>query len=162
MSATKQVEAARLALMSALYRQQVGQKIKKRREQLGLKQHELAEMVGVQVREIPRWENGHSLGRAENLEKVAGALDLTIQELMGNIKAENKRATTKEQISKMSAEIKELNQRIVNLEQTVIALLSGNRESALARLEQVVGDARQDHTPGHTPNLSKPASTSAQ
>ncbi|MCD6256165.1 MAG: helix-turn-helix transcriptional regulator [Deltaproteobacteria bacterium] len=49
-------------------------KIRKRRLYLGLTQKKLAELVGVSISIVTRWESGTKLPRAENLGKLCKIL----------------------------------------------------------------------------------------
>ena len=49
-------------------------KIRKRRLYLGLTQKKLAELVGVSISIVTRWESGAKLPRAENLGKLCKIL----------------------------------------------------------------------------------------
>lgn len=60
-----------------------GSKIKTLREQQGLTQLYLATVVGVTTDTISRWENKHySSIKRDNAEKLAEALDITLEELL--------------------------------------------------------------------------------
>jgi transcriptional regulator with XRE-family HTH domain len=73
--------------MAVLYREQVGQAIRRRRLALGLTQDDLADRIGVKGQTVSRWERGANLGTEENLESVAQALETTLTALMAEIKA---------------------------------------------------------------------------
>lgn len=56
--------------------------IAKRRLAIGMTQQQLAEKVGCYAKDISRWENGVYRLRADTMEKIASALDCTIDELV--------------------------------------------------------------------------------
>ena len=97
MSATKDVRTAKFALMAALHRAELGQRIRERREALGLSQQELADEVGVRwARTIARWEGGQSFPQDDNLERLPGALKMTSDELVGDLSNEDFPPPTRE------------------------------------------------------------------
>lgn len=59
-----------------------GRFIAARRVELGLTQAELAETLHVTNKAISKWENGRGLPDIDNVECLAGALKLSLQELM--------------------------------------------------------------------------------
>ena len=58
------------------------QKMKTRRREKGLTQTELATIIGVDQREISRWENGMHEPSISCLKKIAQALDCTVDEII--------------------------------------------------------------------------------
>ena len=56
--------------------------IRKYRERAGLTQAELGEKIGVSVKSILRWEKRLREPRASDLERIAGALGVTVAELL--------------------------------------------------------------------------------
>lgn len=100
MLSTSKAEAARLALMAVQYREQVGQAIRDRRDQLGVSQEAVADRIDawfadqgkprrtpMTAQTISRWERGENMGRADNLEALAAALETTVGEIMAQVKA---------------------------------------------------------------------------
>ena len=57
--------------------------IKKQRKKLKLTQEELAEKIGVTQKDISRWENYMHKPSQENLQKLAEALDCTVDDIIG-------------------------------------------------------------------------------
>lgn len=102
---SKPSEVARLALMAVQYREQVGEALRARRQQLGLTQSQVADRVETYLRKrgkrdegkpfdaqnISRWERGKNLGTTDNLEAVAAALETTVAAIMATIEREPKR-----------------------------------------------------------------------
>lgn len=91
---TSSRERAKFALMAALYREQVGEQIARRRRELDLSQAELANRIGVRPQTVSRWERGENLGHQRNLERVCEALETTIPELLAHIEGNGNRAET--------------------------------------------------------------------
>lgn len=60
---------------------QIGEKIRKRRRELGFSQEQLAEQVGVSYQQIQRYENGGSMLNVENVQRLAKALKLPVSTL---------------------------------------------------------------------------------
>lgn len=65
-------------------KQLLGAKIKDIRKKKNYSQEYFSELVEMNPRQIVRIENGESFPTVENLEKIARALDTTIQELFHN------------------------------------------------------------------------------
>jgi transcriptional regulator with XRE-family HTH domain len=53
------------------------------REQGELTQAELARLISVDRRQVWRWEHGHRIPRYEALGKIALALEISVDELVG-------------------------------------------------------------------------------
>lgn len=60
----------------------MGEKLKAARLAAGLTQGQLAELVGVQQRDISRWENGHREPGVLIVKKMAQALGCSMDELV--------------------------------------------------------------------------------
>lgn len=56
--------------------------LKKQRKKLKLTQEELAEKIGVTQKDISRWENYMHKPSQENLQKLAEALDCTVDDII--------------------------------------------------------------------------------
>ena len=61
----------------------LGQRLRKLREELGLTQDELAEKIGVAVLQINRYEQHNSQPKAELVARMAQALDVSADYLLG-------------------------------------------------------------------------------
>ncbi len=62
----------------------LGLKIRELRKKQKISQEKFSEMVDLNPRQIVRIENGESFPTAENLEKIAEALNTSVQELFYN------------------------------------------------------------------------------
>lgn len=81
---TAPAQQARYALVAALYKQQLGQIIRQRREESGLTQSQLALRAHVgESTTVSRWERG--LNAPTDLEAVAAALDTTPGEMLSEL-----------------------------------------------------------------------------
>lgn len=60
----------------------MGEKLKAARLAAGLTQGQLAELVGVQQRDISRWENGHREPGVLIVKRMAQALGCSMDELV--------------------------------------------------------------------------------
>lgn len=81
---------ARFALVAALYKKQLGDVIRERREALGLTQKDLAERSSVEEPQtVSRWERG--LNAPTDLEAVARALETTADELLRQLRPVNQK-----------------------------------------------------------------------
>lgn len=57
--------------------------IKRLREAAGLRQYELADLMGVKQASVSAWESGKAKPTAANLEKLASILNCSIDALLG-------------------------------------------------------------------------------
>ena len=63
-----------------------GDNIKRLRKNKGLKQQEIAELLGVKRNTYSDWENGKTEPKLENVVKLAQVFNTTTDELLGQIK----------------------------------------------------------------------------
>lgn len=59
---------------------EIGGIIRNRRKELGYSQEQLAERIGVSYQQIQRYENGNSMLNVENIQRIAKALGVTVEE----------------------------------------------------------------------------------
>ncbi len=57
---------------------EIGERIKRRRGELGISQEELAETLGVTYQQVQRYENGTNRLNVENIQLVADALSVPV------------------------------------------------------------------------------------
>lgn len=57
--------------------------IKRLREAAGLRQYELANLMGVKQASVSAWESGKAMPSAENLLKLADILECSVDALLG-------------------------------------------------------------------------------
>lgn len=70
---------------------EVGERLKKRREELELTQEYVAEVLGVSRQTISNWENSRSYPDIERIVKLSDIYELSLDELLkGDIKMVNK------------------------------------------------------------------------
>ena len=60
------------------------ERLKKYREEKGLTQAQLSELAGITARQIQNYEGGKARHRLDAAEKIAKALNITTDELLGN------------------------------------------------------------------------------
>lgn len=60
------------------------ERLKKYREENGLTQAQLSELAGITTRQIQNYEGGKARPRLDAAEKIAKALNITTDELLGN------------------------------------------------------------------------------
>lgn len=65
------------------HRTMVGSRIRALREQKGLTQAQLGELVGVREKTVSRWENGRHVIYTSNAKRLAVALDVDTYEILG-------------------------------------------------------------------------------
>jgi transcriptional regulator with XRE-family HTH domain len=63
---------------------EIGERVKKRRQELRITQEELAERLGVTYQQIQRYENGVNRLNVENIQVIANALDVPVSYFFGN------------------------------------------------------------------------------
>lgn len=63
---------------------EIGEKVKKKRRELGISQEELAERLGVTYQQVQRYENGMNKLNVENIQVIADALDTPVSYFFGN------------------------------------------------------------------------------
>ncbi len=63
----------------------IGKSIKEKRIEQGLSQQKLANMIGVTHASISYWENGINIPNVLDVWKIADALNMSIDELVGRL-----------------------------------------------------------------------------
>ena len=61
------------------------ERLKKLREEKGLTQVQLSELIGISTRMIQKYESGNARPRLDATEKIAKALNVTADQLLGNV-----------------------------------------------------------------------------
>jgi transcriptional regulator with XRE-family HTH domain len=74
----------------------IGLKIKLLRQQAGLSQEKLAEMVGVTFQQIQKYENGHTTLNILKLQQIALALKAQVSEFFSSAPTQHVRLTGEE------------------------------------------------------------------
>jgi transcriptional regulator with XRE-family HTH domain len=88
MRTTSRVERVRLLLMVERYKVELGQAIKRRREELGMTQGDLAKLTHYKDGQtVSRWERGENV--PSDLDAVAGALEWTLADMVADIEPPN-------------------------------------------------------------------------
>jgi len=75
---------------------EIGLKIKQRRQQAGLSQERLAEMVGVTFQQIQKYENGQTTLNILKLQLIAKALNHPVNDFFEDVADERPRLTVQE------------------------------------------------------------------
>lgn len=86
-----------------------GEKIASARKEKGMTQEMLAEQLGVTRQAVARWETGLSVPDAGMLVRIAGALDTTVNDLLGEEEPEQGRD--------LAAELEALNRQLAEREE---------------------------------------------
>lgn len=89
--------------------QKIGTFLKQLRQERQLTQENLAEIMCVTNRSVSRWENGLSVPDAGMLVRIAGALDTTVNDLLGEEEPEQGRD--------LAAELEALNRQLAEREE---------------------------------------------
>lgn len=63
----------------------IGKSIKEKRIEQGLSQQKLADLIGVTHASISYWENGINIPNVLDVWKIADALNMSIDELVGRL-----------------------------------------------------------------------------
>ena len=87
----------------------LGEKIASARKEKGMTQEMLAEQLGVTRQAVARWETGLSVPDAGMLVRIAGALDTTVNDLLGEEEPEQGRD--------LAAELEPLNRQLAEREE---------------------------------------------
>lgn len=87
----------------------LGQQITSARKEKGMTQEMLAEQLGVTRQAVARWETGLSVPDAGMLVRIAGALDTTVNDLLGEEEPEQGRD--------LAAELEALNRQLAEREE---------------------------------------------
>lgn len=74
----------------------LGLKIKQKRQQAGLSQERLAEMVGVTFQQIQKYENGHTTLNILKLQQIAKALNYPVKDFFQDAPDDKFRLTVQE------------------------------------------------------------------
>jgi len=75
---------------------ELGQKIRLYRQDAGLSQEKLAELVGVTFQQIQKYENGKTVLNVIKLQLIAKALNRTIHDFFDDYRADETRLTAQE------------------------------------------------------------------
>jgi transcriptional regulator with XRE-family HTH domain len=67
---------------------EIGDKVKKKRREIGISQEELAEKLGVTYQQVQRYENGMNKLNVENIQVIADSLDVPVSYFFGNKRKE--------------------------------------------------------------------------
>ena len=79
-------------------------RIKQVREEKGVSQRQLAEIVGVSAVTVLNWENGIYDPSAKDLIKLSKALDVSIDYLVGNDSQDNEKEAVRRALNRLSKE----------------------------------------------------------
>lgn len=140
---------AKFALMAVLYKEQVGEAIKKRRDDLGLSQSVIADRIETWLREnkgrangkpfdpqnVSRWERGANMATGDNLEAVAAALETDVPTLLAGIKPDSHGRSPdadQSQLDRMEERQKRVEAAIRDLGREVVTALADLRAEATA------------------------------
>ena len=77
---------------------EIGGIIKKRRRDLGISQQSLADELGVTYQQIQRYENGTNKLNIDNLQAIAGILQIPVTEFFTNLEPELSIPVTTEEL----------------------------------------------------------------
>lgn len=75
---------------------EIGLKIKQLRQQAGLSQEKLAELVGVTFQQVQKYENGQTTLNILKLQQIAQALKVSVNDFFGTAPVQQIRLTVEE------------------------------------------------------------------
>ncbi len=75
---------------------EIGLKIKQLRQQAGLSQEKLAEMIGVTFQQVQKYENGQTTLNVLKLQQIAHALKVSVNDFFGAAPVQQIRLTVEE------------------------------------------------------------------
>lgn len=93
----------------SVVRKSLGEALKVHRTQCKMTQEFVAETIGVSRQAVSKWENGLSVPDAGMLVRIAGALDTTVNDLLGEEEPEQGRD--------LAAELEALNRQLAEREE---------------------------------------------
>lgn len=76
--------------------QEVGRRIRQFRQDAGLSQEALAELIGLSFQQVQKYESGHTTLNVLKLQHIAQALKVSVTEFFDSIPAKNIRLTGEE------------------------------------------------------------------
>lgn len=99
----------------------IGKNIRKRRDELGIKQEELAEMVELSVSYVGAIERGEKLPKLEVFIRIANALKVSADTLLSDVLDVGNQIVASELSKEISDLSKSEQRRILNVIRTMIA-----------------------------------------
>lgn len=75
----------------------IGERIKQARKNAGLTQKKLGEKLGISYQTVAQWENNLRHPKLETLQKIAGALNISVEDLFG-VDRENRTVTSADKL----------------------------------------------------------------
>lgn len=99
----------------------IGKNIRKRRDELGIKQEELAEMVELSVSYVGAIERGEKLPKLEVFIRIANALKVSADTLLSDVLDVGNQIIASELSKEISDLSKSEQRRILNVIRTMIA-----------------------------------------
>lgn len=100
-----------MALEKQLVAQRLGQQIARHRARLRLTQEEAAAKVGVTHRAYQRWESGESMPYPRNIERIAEAFEVEVDELLSEAATPSVNGNTQAQLDRIEAGLTEILRR---------------------------------------------------
>ena len=97
-SATEARNMRRLLLLNVFEPEEIGDRIKQARERAGLRQEDLADLIGMSTRQVQNYESGDSKQYAK-LRAIAGATGSTVEWLLGTANDGEDAETTAAQLA---------------------------------------------------------------
>jgi len=118
----------------------IGERIRRKREDLNLSQEKVAEMVGIKQASYSRIEKGEVCIVNKHLEKIASVLDTTSYDLLLFYKEleDSKRVLEEGITARYTSLLKEKDDKIASLEKTI-----RDKETIIALLQEKISSLRQ-------------------
>jgi transcriptional regulator with XRE-family HTH domain len=112
-----------------------GERLAAAREQMGLSQIQLADKLGVSQKVITYWEHNHVGLRAEQLISLASALNISVEELVGQPKPRSRGGPVgkaRRVFEEVSSLPRHQQQRIIGVVEDLLAVQRGNSHKKAA------------------------------
>ena len=115
----------------------IGERIKEARQERGLSQEELAQIINSTKSAISRYESGKRQPRIEQLKSIASALDVDVNWLMNGYTLEQRDQVWKEKVSRRFEEAKKKKKGKDRLNVAFDSLNTSGQQEAVKRVEEL-------------------------
>ena len=115
----------------------IGERIKEARQERGLSQEELAQIINSTKSAISRYESGKRQPRIEQLKSIASALDVDVNWLMNGYTLEQRDQVWKEKVSRRFEEAEAWKKGKDRLNVAFDSLNTSGQQEAVKRVEEL-------------------------
>ena len=121
--------------------------IRELRKKQGLNQFDLAEMIGVSVDSVRRWESNKQMPRADELNNLSSVLHVTVDELLNGSSSERVELVLSwdwDDMKKGEIRMNENKFKLVLGDDGMIGLNGAGRITSTAEIEEFLGRVRKE------------------